>query len=399
MKVLLIHARYQQRAGEDNVFEAERRLLIDAGHRVVEYVRDNKEISQFSMTGRIRLAAGTVWSQRAHEEISQLIAAEKPDIAHCTNLFPIISPSAYYACRKGRVPVVHTLHNYRMLCPAGTLARDGRTCHDCLDKSLLNSIRYACYRDSPRLTAVVASFVGIHRKLGTFRNAVDRFIVLTDFARRLYAQHGFPEERIVVKPNFLSEEPEPRSAPGDFALFVGRLAREKGLHTLLKAWSRLPEPIPLRIVGDGPDEPLLRELARSLGLAQVEFLGRLPRDRTLEMMKASRFLVFPSEWYEGFPLTILEAFACGVPVLASDIGAMSELVRDHQNGRHFRPADPNDLSKVVSDAWAAPDRTEALGRAARVDFETRYTTEISYRTLISTYEAAIAEAENAEGRQ
>ncbi len=388
-KVLLVHNRYQQRGGEDSVMQAEKALLSAAGHEVAEYSRHNDEIVNYGLWQKATLAPRTVWAWDSYRQLKTLLQTEKPDLAHFHNTFPLISPAAYEACREAGVPVVQTLHNYRLFCPAATFFRDGQVCEECVQHSLWRGIRYGCYRNSRPATATVALMLAVHRRRRTWTRQVDCYVALTEFSRRKFIEAGLPAERIVVKPNFVHPDPRARNDRGEYALFVGRLSPEKGLRTLLHAWQRLRDRVPLRIVGDGPLRSELEAGASCRGLSNISFEGRLPRDRTLKAMKGARFLVFPSEWYECFPVTIVEAFACGVPVVASRLGAMEEIVGDGRTGLHFTPGDSDDLAAKVEWAWTHPERMEEMGREARAEYEAKYTAERNYQMLMDIYKRAM----------
>lgn len=385
MKILRVHCHYQQDGGESGVERAERALLRDAGHEVVVYERHNDEIASMGPGQRLALAAKTVWAWDTHRELCSLLARERPDVAHFTNTFPLISPSGYDACREAGVPVVQSLHNYRLLCPAATFLRDGLPCEDCARRSLWQGVRHRCYRDSRAATAVVATMLALHRVRGTWSERVDAYIALTEFARQKLVAGGLPAERIFVKPNFAAD-PGPREEAGEYALFVGRLSPEKGLATLVGAWSELGMRVPLRVVGDGPQDAWLRQELRRRGLRDVQLEGRLPRARVLELLRRARFLILPSEWYEGLPLVLVEAFACGTPVVAARLGALAELVDAGRTGLHFAPRDPADLAAAVGWAWQHEKRLEDMGRAARAEYEARYTPARNLEQLLGIYE-------------
>jgi glycosyltransferase involved in cell wall biosynthesis len=389
VKILLVHNFYRQHGGETEVFEAEHRMLRAAGHSVISYTRDSNEIEGFGHWKRAALAPTTIWARDSHREIGALIASEAPDVAHFTNTFPLISPSAYYACRNAGVPVVQSVHNYRLICPAATLWRDGSICEECVDHSLLRSIRHACYRKSRPVSAVLAIALAVHRKSGTYAGLVDRYIALTEFARAKLIAGGLPEERISVKPNFVEPDPGARERSGDYALYAGRLTAEKGVHTLLDAWKQLGPGVPLRIAGDGPLRDALARRIDSEGIAGATLLGSLPREALMRELHGARLLVFPSEWYEGMPMAILEAFACGVPTIASRLGGMQEMIEDGKNGLLVAPADAEGLADRLR--WAFEHKTElsALGQAARAEYEARYTAAANCARLTDIYREAI----------
>lgn len=390
MKILLVHNTYQYRGGEDVVFDQERRLLQAAGHEVVEYVRHNSEITKYSKIRRLGLLARTVWADDSYRELSALLRQSKPEIVHIQNTFPLISPSVYWACRNQQVPVVQTLHNYRLFCPGANFSRAGKVCEDCIGGSFWHGVQHGCYRDSRLETAPVALMLSLHHARKTWHRMVDRYIVLTEFARSRFVKGGLPAEKITVKPNCVDPDPGMRTQSGSYALCVGRVSQEKGVPTLLKAWQQLPRSYTLRVIGDGPATAQLQQEAAKHGLSNVTFLGLLPREQVIEAMKGARFVVFPSELYENLPLTIIESFACGVPVLASRHGAMEEIVDDGRTGMFFRPGDAQELATAVTRAWEQPEHMRSLGVQARKEYETKYTAAANCRHLLEIYQDVIA---------
>ena len=373
MKILFIHNYYRRPGGEDSGVRQERDLLASVGHRVIEYSRSSDEIKLNGIPSRLMLAADSLWSRRTYKDLQSILVKERPDVAYVHNTVPLISPSAYSACADAGVPVVQTLHNFRFLCPAGTFLREGKVCEDCVHSALLHSVWHRCYQESASATATLALTLTTQRALGTWSSKVNCFIARTEFARNKFIEGGLPADRIIVKPCFVHPDPGPRTGKGESALFIGRLSPEKGLRTLIAAWERLDGKVPLRIVGDGPLSDELKTNVWRRGLSSVQLLGRLSDADLLTELKQARFLVFPSEWYEGLPLTIAEAFACGVPVLASRIGSMIELVEDEVTGLHFNPGDPADLAAKIEWAWVNSQDTRKMGERARVDYEQKYT--------------------------
>ena len=389
MKVLLIHNFYQLRGGECAVFDSEQQMLRDAGHEVVLYTRHSDEISLGGPVARSTLPLRTIWNPESHRALTQLVARESPDVAHFTNTFPLISPSAYYACRGAGIPIVQSIHNYRWLCPAATFFRDGQICEECVEHSVLRSVRYGCYRGSRPASAVIATLIAVHRRR-TLVELVDRFIALTEFARAKLTVGGLPKDRIVVKPNSVDFDP-PRTPLADrrFALYSGRLSEEKGLHTLLDAWKRLPESIPLQIAGDGPLRAEIEHRIAKESMANVRLLGALPREELLNTLRRARVLVVPSLWYEGMPMTIVEAFACGVPPVASRLGGMAEMIDDGHNGVLFRAGDSADLASKMKSAFSDDDVLELLGEGARQTFDAQHRSAQNCERLIAIYREAI----------
>jgi glycosyltransferase involved in cell wall biosynthesis len=388
MRVLMVHNYYEHPGGEDRVFEAEVRLLRARGHEVIEHIAHNHTIGS---RGKLGLAVETIWSRRARAALVDCLTRSKPDVAHFHNTFPLVSPAAYSACRAAGVPVVQTLHNYRLGCPKATYFRANAVCEQCLGKLFpWPGIVHACYRNSRTTTAVVAAMTSVHHVLGTWANQVDTYIALSEFARRKLVQSGLPAERILVKGNFLDQDPGPGQHDGGFFLFAGRLTAEKGLESLLAAWRRLSPPPPLRIVGDGPLAGWLRQEIPQH--PAVEWLGPRSPHEVAQLMGAARAVLVPSAWYEPFGLVVIEAFASGTPVIAARLGALPEIVEHGRTGVLHYPADPEDLAARVEWAWQHPSALADMGRQARQVYEQRYTAQHNYTRLMDIYAAAAAAA-------
>ena len=390
MKIVSVHNRYLQPGGEDRVFDQERILMAQAGHQTIAYERSNDEIASASGIGKLVLIKSTIWASDTRRDFAALLKREKPDVVHVHNTFFVISPSIYSACREAGVPVIQTLHNFRLLCPAAEFARDGKVCEECVEHGVWRGVRYGCYHGSKPTTAAMAMTLTFHRAIGTWREQIGRYIALSDFARNKFIAGGLPAAKIFVKPNFVSPDPGEGTGDRSYALFVGRLPRVKGLRTLLAGWQRVDKQIPLHIIGDGPERPELEEDARHRGLSNVVFRGRLPNTETIAAMQSARFIVFPSEWYENFPVTIAEAFACGTPVLCSRLGSMEEIVSDGHTGLHFTAGDDEDLARKAEYAWNHPEEMRRMGRQARQEFEAKYTAATNYSQLMSIYQDAIS---------
>ena len=385
MKILQVHNFYQQKGGEDQVCAAEYKLLTDRGNQVSQYFVHNdaiKNISAFEVTCR------TIWNNQAYSEITNLIEAEKPDIVHAHNTFPLISPAVYYAASAQGVPVVQTLHNYRLLCPAATLFRNGRVCEECVGASVpYRSVVYGCYRQSRSATAVTAAMLVTHRMAQTWSTKVQAFIALTDFSKAKFVQGGLPPDKILIKPNCLAEDPGIGSGSGAYALFAGRLTEEKGLRTLVTAWERLSPAIPLKIAGEGPLSNWLQTRLRVL--PNVQWLGQCDRAEMMSLLGDAAFVVFPSEYYENLPMTIIEAFARGTPVIASRLGSIEEIIQDGYNGFHFSPGDADDLRTRVDAVASNPEQLRPMRQAARLSYERNYTAGGNYILLMNLYNAVI----------
>jgi glycosyltransferase involved in cell wall biosynthesis len=306
------------------------------------------------------------------------------------NTVPLVSPSLYWAAARAGVPVVQTLHNFRLMCLNALFLREGRVCEDCMGHVPWRGVARACYRGSHAASAALAGMLTLHRGLGTYRNKVARYIALNEFCRGKFIEGGLPAECVVVKPNFVDfDMPKPVSREG--LLFVGRLSVEKGVATLAEAMQLLPE-ARLRVAGDGPEAGLLG------GVAGVTRLGSQPGEAVRQEMSRAMALVVPSIWYENFPRTIVEAFACGLPVIASRIGALADIVCDGETGLLFEPGNPRDLADKMAWAQSHPEQMAAMGRKARAHYEAEFSAEVNYRRLIEIYDEAIGAA-RAEGRR
>lgn len=383
MKVLIVHNHYREAGGEDAMVAAERALLAAHGHETALFTVSNDAVA--GLGGRIAAAWRAPYAAAAREALAARIEAERPAIVHIHNFFPLLSPAVYDACRAAGAPVVQTLHNYRLICPAATLLRAGRVCEDCVTGSPYRAALYGCYRGSRLGSLAVARMLARHRRRDTWGTRVDRFIALTAFARRKFIEGGLPAARIAVKPNFVMNDPGTAPAEGRRgALYVGRLSAEKGVLNLIEAFRALDEP--LRIVGDGPLAARLRAEAP----ANVAVLGPRDADAVADEMARAAFLVVPSLCYEGFPVVIAEAYARGLPVLASDLGGLAEIVEDGVTGLRFPPGDAAALAACAARLSAAPEARARMGTAARARFEARYSAAANYRMLRAIYDEAIA---------
>ena len=374
LRVLVVHNRYRQRGGEDAVAEAESALLEKHGHAVEFYERDNRELENMAA---LDAAAQALWSRRTAHEVAQLCERFGADLVHAHNTFALVSPSLYWSALRAGVPVVQTLHNYRLFCVQGMFRREERICEDCLGHLPWRGVVRRCYHGSAAQSAALASVVTLHRALGTFRDRVTRYVALTEFCRDKFVQGGLPAERIVVKPNFV-DIAAPLPGPRRGALFVGRLSEEKGIATLLGALALDPM-LELETVGDGPEAAAVaaRPAVRARGwLAQAEVLDR---------MRAAACLVMPSVWYECFPRTLVEAYACGLPVIASRVGALAELVEHGRTGLLFEPGSAESLAQTLALARAQPQWMREMGANARALYEQRYSPQRNYEQLMAVY--------------
>jgi glycosyltransferase involved in cell wall biosynthesis len=383
MRILLVHDFYQQPGGEDAVVRHEMALLQSKGHEVVLFSVHNDDIK--GILRKAVTAVLAVYNPWARRRLTAALAKTRPDIVHVHNFFPQLSPSVFDACRAAGIPSLMTLHNFRILCPTSFLYHDTHLRERSLRHSCFWTVKQRVYRRSYIGTFFVACMVEFHKRIGTWRNKVDRFIALTDFAKQKFIEGGLPPDRISVKGNFISA-PRATEEMGDRrrgALFVGRLSEEKGLTTLIDAWKGID--YPLRIVGDGP----LREFCEKAQSEHVACLGRLSPEQVFDEMARAAFLVLPSVWYEMFPLSLAEALAAGLPVIASRLGGLSEMIEDKRTGLIFAAADAADLADKVRWAVAHPGRMREMGRSARAVYENRYTPEANYVDLITIYDDVI----------
>ncbi|TBO30186.1 glycosyltransferase family 1 protein [Aquabacterium lacunae] len=384
LRILVIHCAYQLRGGEDSVVESEVALLQQHGHDVKLWLKHNSDIDHMP---RWQVALDTIWSRRSVQELKARVADWRPDVIHVHNTSLVMSPSVLWAAHELCIPVVQTLHNFRLSCLSATFLRDGRVCEDCLGHTPWEGIRHGCYRGSRVQSAVLASSIMVHRWRQTHPRTVQRFIALTAFARDKLVQAGLPGDRIRIKPNFVPKAPDTAASPRRGALYVGRLSVEKGINVLLEAVQKHQLPVEdLLVLGTGPFEAATRQ---ALG---VRYRGHQPLEEVLTCMHRASFLLLPSVCYEGFPRTVVEAFSRGLPVIASRLGSMAELIEHQRTGLLFTPGDSADLARTVKWALDNPDNMAAMGENARQVHQTHFTEDRNHDLLVSIYQEAIAEA-------
>jgi glycosyltransferase involved in cell wall biosynthesis len=394
MKVILTHNFYGSAApsGENKVFEAEGALLRQHGHEVSEFTRDSDDIRAKGTWGAVEGALSTPWNPFAAKAVRQAVMAQKPDVVHAHNTFPLLSPAIFHAIGH-RAARVLTLHNYRLFCPAAIPMRDGKVCTDCLDRSsVLPALANGCYRGSRLATLPLAASVALHRRLGTWYKNVDAYITLSEFQRERMIEAGLPADLVHVKPNFYAGQPAvlPWNERRPAVVFAGRLTAEKGVLALVRAWLAWGVMAPeLRILGDGDMRGMLEKLAATAPTVPIRFLGQLGGAEAQAEIARARLLVLPSEWFEGFPMVVREAFAFGTPAAVSNIGPLPSIVHDGSNGLVFEPGDPQSLLKTVRIAWETTGALESLATGAHRSFETLYTEDANYKMLMEIYEQAI----------
>ena len=387
MKILLAHNYYQIAGGEDAVMQNEIELLKSNGNSTVQYVVDNECINSFLDKTATILNVPFSFSQ--YKKIQNTLKAEKPDVVHVHNYFPLLSPSIFYACKKANIPVIHTLHNYRAVCPTALLMHNSKINETSIQKSSWWTVTKRVYRDSFIGSFALACMVELHKIIGTWQTEVDRFITLTEFSKNKYIEAGWPVNKVVVKPNFIQDPFEQMlkiEKKGGYALYIGRLSEEKGIDILFDAWSNCE--LPLKVIGDGP----LKDMVNQHSNPFIEYLGRKDKSEVLNLVQNASFIIMPSTWYEGFPMVLVEAFACGTPALVSRLGSMEEIIKPNVTGLHFDAGNANDLAEKVKWMISHPEQTRQMGSNARQEYLAKYTPEINYKTLMDIYQQATEEA-------
>jgi glycosyltransferase involved in cell wall biosynthesis len=380
MKILQVHNRYRLSGGEDTVVEEERRMLMDAGHQVIQYTRSNEELAG-SFIGKLNAVKEMRWSHRSYQEIRLLLKKHLPDVCHVHNIFFAISPAVYQACHDEGVAVVHTLHNYRLMCVNSYLFRDGQACELCVTGSRINALKFKCYNNARIQSGLIMSMLNYHWKKKTWVDGPQKFIVLTDFARDKFIEAGIPREKIVLKPNFVKHTKTENSFD-DFLLYVGRVEKNKGFDKVIQLAQNYPD---VKIVAIGDVDPCYRQVKE----ANLKFTGHLERLDVDDYLSKCRAVIFPSLMYEGMPMTILEAFMHHKPVIASNHGAMATLIGHGKTGLLYDSQETFEAAcfHLVNDKAAAIE----MGESAYISYLSKYAPEANYQTLLSIYQGAISE--------
>jgi glycosyltransferase involved in cell wall biosynthesis len=379
--VLVVHNRYQQLGGEDSVVDDEIKMLRENGHEVHEYRRNNVDINNMS---KFRLFVDTIWSRKTVKEVSELISKVSPDIVHAHNTFPLVSPSLFWVVSSARIPIIQTIHNFRLSCLQAMFLRDNKVCELCKGKIPWRGVVHKCYRNSFISSFVLACMLMFHRVLGTFTRQISAYIALNGFCKNKLIEIGINPSAIRVKPNFVrvsaSVSPEKTGNP----LYVGRLSQEKGISVLLDVIKKMPSQ-QFDIVGDGP---LIHEFD---GIANVNVFGELGYEAVITKISNAPYLIMPSIWYENMPRTLVEAFSCGTPVIASNIGALKCLIKDKVTGLLFEPGSHDSLYDAVM--WAKNNVAQMtdMGKEAYVEFNEKYTSQKNYLALNRIYLEVIDE--------
>ncbi|KUL62759.1 glycosyltransferase [Streptomyces sp. NRRL S-1521] len=393
MHVLVVHNRYSsaQPSGENRVVDEEVALLRAAGHRVEVFERRSDDIAARSLLAKAAVPLLVPWNPAVRRELTARLRAERPDVVHVHNVFPLLSPAVLAACADAGVPVVATLHNYTQVCPPGTLHRDGGRCTECVgSKASLPAVRHGCYRDSRLATVPLAVSLTVNRR--RWWSGVERFFCISAAQRDVLVRSGMPPERLMVKHNFVPDAGPRRTGPGEHLLFLGRLAEAKGVRLLMTAWDEIAARggvgVPLALVGAGPLE---REVAAwAAGRDDVRHLGLYDPAQCRQAVARSVAMVAPSMAMETFGLVVAEAMAAGVPSVAAGHGAFVELVEDGVSGLLHRPGDAASLASRIRRITGDPARNQEMGQAARRRYEQGFSPAVGLERLVEGYRTAIA---------
>lgn len=384
LKILACHNYYQWPGGEDRSFDEEVAILRQNGHEVINYTVHNNSIKRSSL---LPVALRTVWNKKAYAEVQKLISRHKPDLMHCTNTFPLLSPSICYAAQRSNIPVVHAIHNFRMLCAGTYLLRKHKICTDCLNRPFpWPALFHKCFRGSLAGSGTVVLWQYLHTLLQTWKTQVDIFYTLTEFSKLQLLSLGLDEGQIVVKYNGLSSDPGQGSGAGDYAVFAGRLSPEKGISLLLEYFGKDSCPLKLKILGDGPLRDSVRFSANNS--INIDYLGPCSQEHVLKIVGDGRCVIMASECYETFGRTIIEGYAKGIPIVAPKLGALAELVEHGKTGLLFEPGDTIDLHHQLTKIANDSNLHQEMRSAARKLFLEKFTQNHNYNRLLEIYELA-----------
>lgn len=385
-KVLIVHNYYQIPGGEDTVVENESNMLRENGHDVVFYTRHNNEIKNRNVLDKIKLFFESIFSIKTYREVKKIIKKENIDIVHVHNTLPLISPAVYYAAFKSKVPVVQTIHNFRLLCPGATLTRNGKICEDCMHDGLCSALKHKCYRNSFFQTLSMVVSLKVHRILKTYQK-IDGYIALTQFNKNKLLNLVKDKDKVYVKPNFVkctdSKKYQKRETENYF-VFIGRLDKLKGIDLIVESWIDIKD-VELIVIGDGPLKKELETYVKKNNIANIKLLGFMKREEAFEIIKRSKAIIMASQWYEGFPMTIVESFSLGVPVIAGNIGNLGAIITHNKNGVLFEHDSKKDLKNKINMLINNKDLNETLNEGAFKTFVENYDDKINYRYLYDIY--------------
>ena len=387
MRILLVHNFYQQFGGEDQVVLDELERLKET-HEVCFYSRHNNDLLDIGPLRKASALVATIDSHRTRTDIRALVAEHRPDVAYLHNIYPLISPSIYHALHSLGVPIVQVIHDFRPLCTNGWFYNHEGVCERCKGGNYLNAIRHRCYKDNYAYSALYAAALTYARGSGVMAK-VDAFVCLTDFARRKLESAGVSREQLFVRPNCIDvAQKAPAIGTGDYVGYIGRLSKEKGIWTLIHAMEHVHGPV-LKIAGTGPEESAIREYIEKKGVQNVQLLGFLSGEARDEFLRNCMFTIMPSEWYEMFPMVLLEAWAAGKPVIGSRLGATADLIEEGRTGLLFEPGDPLDLTQKIENLYSSPDRVSRMGAQVRTVVETKYSPAANQDLLMKIFHHVI----------
>jgi len=396
MRILIAHNHYQQPGGEDAVARDEFRLLKDFGEDVHFYERSNVELNEISFLKKLRALSSMGWSRDSYQDMRGVLKKVRPDVVHFHNIFYVLTPSVYQACKDEGIPVVQSLHNFRLLCSNALLFRNNGICEECIEQKNLNrGIYHRCYKKSRLLTTIVVRMLKHHWQKGTWVNMVDHYIMASEFGRQKHIAAGIPKEKISIKPHVVHPDLPRSNQDKGYALYVGRLSEEKGVRTLLEAWREI-HGVPLKIAGDGPLTSELKTYVKNNNVANVEFLGFISDEQCHERMQGAKFLVVPSVCYENFPRIVVEAYSYGIPVVASFLGSFPEIVKDNETGLLFEFASSRDLAEKVQWILAHEAEFHSMRGNVRRQYKEQYSSRKNYQILMDVYGGVIQKLSHKE---
>lgn len=383
MKVLQVHNKYRKHGGEETVLEEEKKVLEMNGHSVIQFIKDSSDLDTYSKADLVALSFSQRKSGKIKKEFNELLQKEKPDVCHVHNVFPLISPVIYEVCKEVHIPVILSVHNYKLICTNGFLFRNGEPCEECISKGLYHSIKYKCYRNSALATALQADTIQYHKGIGTWRNHVDKYLCLTLFQKNKLVSGGVPSEKIVIKPNFVFRQSR-ESVLGDYFLYVGRLEVEKGLNDLLALFEK-NDKAQFVLVGECDTPEVFHKYDN------VSYLGKKNREEVGKILNRSRAVIFPSLLFEGMPMVIIEAFASGKPVISRDNGAMTEMIQDGITGLKY--SSNSELIRAVEEMQDDHEWVKRMGKIAYEEYERKYSDIVGYGNLMKVY-SEVVESKN-----
>lgn len=381
MKILQIHSSYKYRGGEERVIELEKQMLEKNGHEVVQFIRENKEIDDYTIFGKAALFWNTTWNFKAVRMLKKIVREEKPDICHVHNMVPLISPAIFRTLNKMQIPVVMTLHNYRLVCPNVHLYKKGRPCTQCVENSSFRALISRCYRKSFIQTLALSVMLEFHKAIGTFNNRVDGFICLSKFMQRIMLEDGIPYEKLYLKPNFIPRKPKSFYFRRNY-VYAGRLEEVKGINSLIEASERIKD-FHLDVIGRGE---MKKDVIRS---DNINYYGYKSNEEVQRYIDSAKAVIFPSKCFEGMPMVILEAFAAGIPVMASNHGVMMEMIQNGYNGILFEPRNVDSLIEKIEWVEKNPEKLDEMGLRGYETFHEKFSEKVNYKTLMDIYNSVI----------